>query len=1103
MSDFNKVVNYLRYTRRSDEAREKNGRAAVVVDYDFVYDTFPEEEEIIYLDRPSLNNASAYQYVDTMAGKPVYFLYLKTNSSNKIDYYIWHKDVDGSTTQAEFKKLPQLGDPEIINRSEFVRIPIQQDVVYDFVNQRCIVLLQEEVYLFEDVFNYHPKDISLKSGAYDFDYEDNKGYLTNLVAWLVYDLDDRVIFAKSKTPKKVNFFPSLLHAGKMRGYGRVYGLQYNYYERGIPNYSIVSEPAIRIGFFDYGALLSFLNATLFYVFDDYRDEGFTDSNEERIAKLISPINISFETKQRKIFTKNYRKFVKELMDKQEVDPLKVLFYLPRFYFTQEDKGFLWEAITSGLKSTTTNAINKNEDTVLRVIKLLVSVFYQDNPEAFLEELTSRAYTRTRSVRRGSSRRRETKKISLIERLIENIQGDNFSDLMLYLISLWIQSSYAKPENRTDITNGKSKEVLNPPICGYTSGKSWSFFHENTNFRWTNDGLLELEATTNDEVNKYKYHPMDLIAISNAENEPIPFTAIELGEISILPAFALYAHSDVTFWKNTVTVAEYVGDVVSLAAGLGPAWRALRIVSAVARANSTAQKIFVITRSAVGVMEVVASTGNIILKTTQYIDTPLGQKISRALMWMEFASLGVEASVGIAKRLSSSARIALEEADKVLKTTMKGHALTRIELQQMGYLMLSQLEGARYIVGDEFNRIAGALAQSFKAAGVQILEISIELLRSLESTFNKLLDDLGFPKGNSTQFEFAMANGRGYLASLNGKGFFAVDAENHLKNFFDSMSDFVKKNPSTVTKGGKTLSRMDAAFEAASESISYNRIVNGDFTDIIHNGKVIERFSSKEAAEEFLRNIYKGNQKLFLEIYQNLNQRYRKWLDDNNFDLQIVVAKKSTRLKIVNKADKKVIYQGVPDRVHSYLKAEQLLPLEREALRSKAYDIARNSSQKFNLKIANGKIYDEFGFKIRRSKLGSRTLPTFRNLGLKMFIRNSKLGNGRYDRVIKSGFSLKQIENAVEKIKANKGIAINIRLTGNRRQDFNYVWDSWGIPRNLGNALYDNLYITLHHMDNVKLNYRGTFELVHTDLHDLTIPHTGNFGILGIMLDLIE
>ncbi len=1098
MSNFNEVVKYLRYTRRSDEARERNTRrSASVIDFDYDYNSIPHEDDLVFVEKEKLNNSTYFRFINVIISSDTSILYLNTNSNGEIDYYVKHEDI--SSSEVIYRKLPYL-DVEITTQGTLTPIAVGPDALYDYDEQRCIVVLAEEIFLYEDIFTYHPDDISLNNGTYTYQFDDNDGYLiealkfiqsTNIAAQLITPNDKDVLLTKSNQAQKVNIFPNI--SIKNQGYV----LQYNRYQKGIPNYSFLSEPAITLRFNYYGGLLSFLNSTFFYLFDSQKEDGFLESDK----LLIGPL--SLETKQKRIFADSYRYFVKKLLDDKQIEPLTVAFYLPQFYFTKQDKGFLWEIITSTLKSTTTNAINKNEDTVTRLIKLLATVYYKEDPDLFLSELSTRTITEVNTSFTSSLTLTKTRRaVTLIERIIANIDNDNFTDLMLFLIDLWVRSSYANlKKQRKHITNGKTKDVLNPPICGYTSGSSWSFFHENTNFDWTNDGHLALEVKTDEGVQHYKYHPLDLIAISNAENEPIPFTALKLGHISLMPAFALYAHSDVTFWKNTAIAAEYVGDVVSIAVGLGPAWRAFRIVSAVAKATGAAQKTLVIARSAVGVIEVVAGTGNIILKTSEYVKTPFGRKIARVLMWMEFASLGTEALIGIAKRLSTSSKLALANADELLKTNMAGHPLTKIELQQMSHLLLAQLEGAKYIVADDFNRIAGAIAKEIKAAGVQVLELTEDFFRSLDNLGDELLTTLGIPPRNSLGYELALANG-GYLTSLNGKGFFAVDLDN-LKGFFNAMSDHLKNNAGKVSRGGKTINRIDAAFQAASESIAYNRVRNGKNTDIIHNGKVIETFSSKEATETFLKNIYKNNQKLLQEIHQGLKQDYKDWLDKNNLDLLIVGKKESTRLKLIDRTTKKVVYTGLPDRIHSYLKAEQLTNLERARLRLKAYKIAQNSPQRFNLGLANKKLLEEFGLTVRRSRLGSGTVPTFRGLGRKMFLRNSKLGNGAYDEVIEEGFHLTEIESAVKKIINNKGIATNIRLTGKRSDDFNLVWDAWGIERKLGNTLYKKLDITFHHMDNVTFKYKGTFELVHSDLHDLTTSHTGNFGIFGIMLDLIK
>lgn len=208
---------------------------------------------------------------------------------------------------------------------------------------------------------------------------------------------------------------------------------------------------------------------------------------------------------------------------------------------------------------------------------------------------------------------------------------------------------------------------------------------------------------------------------------------------------------------------------------------------------------------------------------------------------------------------------------------------------------------------------------------------------------------------------------------------------------------------------------------------------------------------------------------------------------------------------MNKITKKIEYIGMPDRIHSYLKFQVLSDIEKSNLIELGYQIAQNSKARFNLVKANEKMLKKFGItiKLRRSTLGSGTVPTFTPLGNAMFLKNGKLGNGEYFRVTQEGFSIGQINSALEKIKKYKGVAEDIKLTGGRPSDFNHVWDAWGIDRKLGNAIYDNLNITLHHMDDVSKQTKGTFELVHTPLHKASLSHTGNFGIFETILDLIK
>lgn len=890
MADIQSLVDYLNIRRREREAEKANTTVSVLL-IDQNYDSTNElniteddnmEPEPNFIDIEPSKLVWPLSVSWRIYQKNIYLRVVDDNNTREsLQYYQRHQYINDQGQEiVRYKNYADLSQWIALDESEIITIPMIHDKgrYYYLSNTNRVVINYslEKTFLFQDKFFFNPADIpEIKTGSdYSLDYVDHEGYAdSGLDALWRFLFDSDAAYRKNIKNRQV----TIKNTQKT---GDVFILPDIYYRHGryVLSYRKAdgrftkssfesSEIYLQITFNYLGTMMEFLYQTVFRE-DVLSLDSITDNIAETASYLAllgvngtnrsvaSYIEDSF-TNIKSYFLSKYLQMVEDEIPwrgRNVEDALEVLYYTSDIFLEYMSAEVLWEIVGKALEQSLDN-IGLNEEDVMLIL---------------LDALRKKG--KTADVFLNALLEKKTKdSSSYFSKLYSKLNTSSFSRFIYLLLEEWNKSSYSDPKKREFKKDGD--EYINPIVCGYTSGTSWSFNYENTNFEWKKNDHIEVKVTTQDgTIKTYLYHPYDLIAISNAENEGFSFTGKKLDQINLIPAITLFAHSDVTFWENVTLAAEYVGDVISVAVGLGPAWRSFRILSALTKATTTAQKAFVITRSAVGVMEVTAGTANIILKATELTKTEYGKSLASMFMWMEFASLGTDVAVGVAKRLSASAKRALGEADKLLKNADKsadagnktnktnkgkGNEVKKIgglpepEFKQLGHLLLGQLEGAKYFVGDDFRKLAGDIAETLKVAGVQLIQLPNKVLLEAERAFGDLIDILFLRTTNPQNFP---PNGFAWVTVYADNAFLMRNTE-EVKNFYnamgkhlDNVGDGIKKGAQKSGKVAKNVDEVAEAFEAAQA----RKLLKNDIDDFI---KIRNKFKNK-SAEEILK-LFKG------------------------------------------------------------------------------------------------------------------------------------------------------------------------------------------------------------------------------------------------------
>lgn len=655
MGDFNDILKYLRYTRRTEEKEARSTtRPAIIIGPDFDRNAPFHEKDFIYVSKEDIKNNSGYytllQLINTYASR----LYIKRSSSGEIEYYFKRTVNENGEDVQYVKKLP-FGTWVQNSSDVFKEVEIDHSVYYSMELERFIYLPLNEVFLFPEQFVYSPKDIEkLPSETYTFKFKDVKGYtgegfdfgyIDPTGYWKaqleISEALRKVDFIKEEKAGLVHLLPKLdLNCNRTQ-------LQYNYYEKGMTSNSIMGEPALQLKFKHFSAQLLYLNRTIFYYFDALDD---------------------FEvTKERQAFFDDYMSFVDNLLyTANHSTILEILYYVPTFFFKKLDKSFLWKVLDRVLENAITNAGVDTEDVVLQLLKGLAAA--EANGDAFLLKLIEN----------------RPEKHTRFEVLYEKMNGVSFISLVQFLYRVWDQSTF-----KYDITNPIFKKSNGPLLIPYKSKKFMGFYSSNKNFEFLKDNHISITEDESiwdnmsivfgpkakdainlliEEQNNYTYHyyhPLMLTDVVQDSVIPIP---------KVIPAFFLKANEDKSYWSNVITGIEYGVDVLTTLSGVGniAKFRHLTKLAKVAskaskfnKAKNYANAVSKI-RLAAGVIEISSGTVNGLIKLANLENSPFWKELSTLLFWLELLSLGGELTAAIKGGLRKSADDLLKYEDEIIE-----------------------------------------------------------------------------------------------------------------------------------------------------------------------------------------------------------------------------------------------------------------------------------------------------------------------------------------------------------------------------------------------------------------------------------------------------
>ncbi|WP_417558508.1 hypothetical protein [Mesoflavibacter zeaxanthinifaciens] len=639
MEDFKNIIDYLRFSRRSDEARAQNKHlSAVKVDSNF-QNGIPHEEDIVVIEKSALKNNTEYQLLNDIADAYVNTLYVHEQPNDEIEYYIKKDFNENGNIVTKYKRVPLSNDGnenawEEKDNTIFTRINVSGDFYYSHIENKFFLVFTEDVFLFQDVFAYSKNDLQdNKSGDYTFEYINERGRKKD-------PKSRRFNHTALKAKRTVNFNKGN-DAGLVNLFPNIKGdtIQYNYFEKGVSFDSSLNkdESALTLKFGHFGALLEFLNQTIFYQLNEIDD---------------------FHTSLRKNFLDHYNTYISNLVRYYRYkgdELLTLIYFLPEPAFQHLDMLNLWDLVDGMLENSVTNIELLKEDILLK----LLDVLYQNSKthQIFLLELL----------------KQNAKNKTRLERLIYRLDDKSNTALIKFIYDVWKNTKFVLPDTKQI---PKYKETNGPLFLPYEAEKWAGFYFSNAKVNF-NKQEVEIDFKTGkfedveiaspklaggkgtkkqEIIEHYTYHPFYPIYIKDVEKQD---TLITFN--SIIPAFMLFVNEDKAFWHNFIKTGEYTLDVVTTLSGIGnlAKFRHLTKLSKLGKAINYARK-------GAAIIEITSGTTNALLKLTEADDTPYGRALSEYLFYLEMLSLSIDVTDWISKGLKESASKVLEHSDDLKK-----------------------------------------------------------------------------------------------------------------------------------------------------------------------------------------------------------------------------------------------------------------------------------------------------------------------------------------------------------------------------------------------------------------------------------------------------
>ena len=684
------VIQYLKINRRQKEA--KRAQQVQVEFIDFYYPEYDDrtrrviplsdfdQATVVPLETlPFFNNVNTLYVPQVFDAIPYYRQQVYTTSIGET--IVEYADHENWTWQT-------------LDDSNFIEInldTIKEEggvLYYDFNRKKIIVKANlEEVYLFPNSFAYDFKSIAgiattSTQQEFVFNYTDHEGYTNDLGdVYLRPFLELPAMTRKARKNRQVNAGFSTLK-GQVYLYPLIikkefntFVLKYVYVARrlapketvfeadvyedpvlamNVPQNGLEYNSAMVFRFTHVGALLEFLNQTIFY---------------------LDTIDFQGADKVKRVFLDRYRMFIDHrlYMAKNDIDELlELLYYVPAVFLQTLDRKLLWDIIGEALSGSLTNAGRNDEDIVLKLVKTVYAK--EGSATVFLQKLLDY---------------KTVAKVSYFYALFNKMNTANFIAYNNFLKSVWLQSDFANPDNplyhgtlpkqNEADENEKAQLVYNGPlVLPYKSDKFIGFYYSNTEIEFVDNYttlLMKYETGKYDtvghrtiikEIFDYTYHPLQPIGIINVAQK----TALALDYK--IPAFYLKAVEAKKTVANWQTGLEYTVDAITLLSGVGNIARfrhLAKLAQAASRLKRTQQaarfaNTLATIRLGAGVIEIGSGTLNALLKLTGLKDTAFGKSLSEVLFWLEMFALTGELTTAIKRGLRRGAKKVLEKEDEI-------------------------------------------------------------------------------------------------------------------------------------------------------------------------------------------------------------------------------------------------------------------------------------------------------------------------------------------------------------------------------------------------------------------------------------------------------
>lgn len=682
MGNIKDVIEFLRLQRRYEEA-EKNPQEPTDVQLSYLEEDGSYSADKTIFETDFVKFKRIVQMLEDNHAENIY-LY-ETPSERK--YFV--KTQDGklhNLLDQSIETLPVSGMAEFTIEFEYNKY------IYDTEKNRVVILSEtlKEVVVFPDTIYYSPDGEFLKdvdNDNYQYQYSDHTTFFAKVINFLfidakkvVYDSDKKVNFRKAEQPGKMRLIPFMDADLTYKNFILKYPYDQKDYRPKLRTPD--EECAIILKFNSVGALLSFLNETLF-------SQGFD------IETSDNPSRDPFREQFKNQIIKKVEDNVKTDVRLYYRDMMEILYYLPESVAVAISNDVLWMLVEEGIRrDSLTNKLKLAEEDIY--IKLLETILQKEGQETvFIERLSEK-------ILDGK------KYASVLEYLYDRIHGENVVKFVNLVNRAWKKTRFIIPDIEK---NPEYKSTDGPLILPYESEKWFGFYFSNAAASFeTNkqkERILQIAYDTGEYetvmrpglktdrlvptkveiVDHFWYHPFYPIYIKNLDKQE---TEIKLD--SIIPAFMLKANHDKQFWNNVITGAEYALDVATTLSGVGNiakfrylakfATKAskLRFVSEAGRTVATARKIIAATAA---VVEITSGSVNIMLKLSNLNNGKFGKALQEYLFWLELLSLSGELSVAIHNGLKKSAKEVLEHEDEIINELNKLDELD--ETNKLGFL----------------------------------------------------------------------------------------------------------------------------------------------------------------------------------------------------------------------------------------------------------------------------------------------------------------------------------------------------------------------------------------------------------------------------------